>query len=86
MPQRRFRGVIRFLESYLAGEEADLRERPEDTSVHQYVRYCVDDLKAFYYEARMAQRPDGADHDIHEDRKSTRLNPVTGESRMPSSA
>ena len=66
VPQRRFRGVIRFLESYLAGEEADLRERPEDTSVHQYVRYCVDDLKAFYYEARMAQRPDGADHDIHD--------------------
>ncbi|GIT43582.1 MAG: hypothetical protein Ct9H300mP11_15180 [Chloroflexota bacterium] len=33
---------------------------------HQYVRYCVDDLKAFYYEARMAQRPDGADHDIHD--------------------
>jgi hypothetical protein len=64
--QRRFRGVVRFLESYLAGEDADLKERPEDTSVHQYVRYCVDDLKAFYYEARMAQRPDGADRDIHD--------------------
>jgi len=64
--QRRFRGVVRFLEGYLAGEDIDLKERPEDTSVHQYVRYCVDDLKAFYYEARMAQRPDGADRDIHD--------------------
>ena len=66
VPQRRFRGVVRFLESYLAGEDADLKERPEDTSTHQYVRYCVDDLKAFYYEARMAQRPDGADREVHE--------------------
>ncbi len=66
VPQRRFRGVVRFLEGYLNGEEADLKERPEDTSVHQYVRYCVDDLKAFYYEARMAQRPDGADREIHD--------------------
>ena len=65
-PQRRFRSVGRFLESYLADADADLKERPEDTSAHQYVRYCVDDLKAFYYEARMAQRPDGADREVHE--------------------
>ena len=32
----------------------------------QYIRYCVDDLKAFYYEARMAQRPDAAADGIHE--------------------
>ena len=66
VPQRRFRGVVRFLEGYLNGADADLNERPEDISVHQYVRYCVDDLKAFYYEARMAQRPDGPDREIHD--------------------
>ena len=66
VPQRRFRAVVRFLEGYRNGEDADLKERPEGTSVHQYVRYCVDDLKSFFYEARMAQRPDGADRDIHD--------------------
>ena len=66
VPQRRFRGVIRFLESYAAREDADYDGRPEDVGVPQFIRYCVDDLKAFYYEARMEQRPgmdDGALHD-----------------------
>ncbi|MDA1128463.1 MAG: hypothetical protein O2913_07175 [Chloroflexi bacterium] len=66
IPQRRFRGVVRFIEGYISGEESDIKERPEDVSVPQFIRYCVDDLKAFYYEARMAQRPDGADRDIHD--------------------
>ena len=65
IPQRRFRGIIRFLEGYISGEESDMKERPQDTNVPQFIRYCIDDLKAFYYEARMAQRPDGADRDIH---------------------
>ena len=64
--QRRFRGVVRFLEAYINGEDADMKERPEDIGVPQFIRYCVDDLKAFYYEARMAQRPDGFDKDIHD--------------------
>ena len=57
VPQRRFRGVIRFLEAYAAGEDTDYDGRPEGASVPQFIRYCVDDLKAFYYEARMEQRP-----------------------------
>ncbi|MCH8297091.1 MAG: hypothetical protein IH873_03405 [Chloroflexi bacterium] len=65
IPQRRFRGIVRFLEGYISGEESDMKERPEDSTVPQFVRHCVNDLKAFYYEARMAQRPDGADRDIH---------------------
>ncbi len=63
--QRRFRGVVRFLEGCVAGEDVDMKERPADTSVAQFIRYCVDDLKAFYYEARMAQRPNGPDKEIH---------------------
>lgn len=66
IPQRRFRGVIRFIEAYINGEDADLKERPQETSVPQFMRYCIDDIKAFYYEARMAQRPDGPDRDIHD--------------------
>ncbi len=63
IPQRRFRGVIRFLEACAAGEsDADMGERPDGVSRPQFIRYCVDDLKAFYYEARMEQHK-GADED-----------------------
>lgn len=66
IPQRRFRGVVRFLEAYARGEEADIKERPPDISVEQFIRYCVDDLKAFYYESRMAQSPDAREGDLHQ--------------------
>ena len=65
IPQRRFRGIIRFLEAYAESDEADMDERPADVSVPQFVRYCADDLKAFCYEARMAQRPGDSEADIH---------------------
>lgn len=66
VPQRRFRGVIRFLEACAAGEDSDYEGRPENVGVPQFIRYCVDDLKAFYYEARMEQRPGADDSAIHE--------------------
>ncbi|MFQ5860651.1 MAG: hypothetical protein ACE5IG_03765 [Dehalococcoidia bacterium] len=65
IPQRRFRGMIRFMEAYAQGEEVDIRDRPDDVSVHQFIRYCVDDLKAFYYEARMAQRSNASEPQLH---------------------
>jgi hypothetical protein len=65
IPQRRWRGVIRFLESYSRGEDVDLKERPAAVPVPQFIRYCVDDLKAFYYEARMAQRPAVSEPELH---------------------
>lgn len=65
IPQRRFRGIIRFLEAYAASDDADMDERPADVSVPQFVRYCADDLKAFCYEARMAQRPGDSETEIH---------------------
>ena len=65
IPQRRFRGIIRFLEAYAASDDADMDDRPSDVSVPQFVRYCADDLKAFCYEARMAQRPNDSETDIH---------------------
>ena len=65
IPQRRFRGIVRFLEAYAESDGADMNERPADVSVPQFVRYCADDLKAFCYEARMAQRPDESETEIH---------------------
>ncbi len=66
IPQRRFRGIIRFLETYAESDTADMDERPSDVTVPQFVRYCADDLKAFCYEARMAQRPDDNEAEIHQ--------------------
>ena len=65
IPQRRFRGMVRFLRSFARGEEADIDSRPIDMSVGQYIRYCVDDLKAFTYEARMEQRPTSKEPELH---------------------
>ena len=66
VPQRRFRGIVRFLEAYAAGEDSDYDGRPDGVGVPQFIRYCVDDLKAFYYEARIEQRPGADDSEIHE--------------------
>jgi hypothetical protein len=66
IPQRRFRGMIRFMQRYALGEACDIKERPETVTVAQFLRYCVDDLKAFYYEARMAQRPTATETDLHD--------------------
>ena len=66
VPQRRFRGIVRFLEAYSAGKDTDYDGRQESVGVPQFIRYCVDDLKAFYYEARMEQRPGAQDSEIHE--------------------
>ena len=66
VPQRRFRGVVRFLQAFANGEEDDTSERPAEYTLPQFIRYSVDDLKAFYYEARMEQRPAEADGELHE--------------------
>ena len=66
VPQRRFRGVVRFLEAYAAGQETDYDGRSKDVGVPQFIRYCVDDLKALYYEARMEQRPGTDDAELHD--------------------
>jgi len=64
--QRRFRPVIRFLEAWARGEDADCREQPDHLTQAQFIRYAVDDLKAFAYEARMAQRPADDEAALHE--------------------
>ena len=65
IPQRRWRGVIRFLQAVARGEDVDMKERPADVSLPQFIRYCVDDLKAFYYEARMVQKPGTPSEELH---------------------
>ena len=57
VPATRFRGVVRFLQAFAAGEEADMEERPADLPLADFIRYCADDWKTLYWEGRMAMKP-----------------------------
>jgi|SRR6266545_8076699 len=63
--QRRFRGAIRFLEAFARGEDAAMRECPPDVMREQFLRWVVDDLMAFYLEARMAQYPRASHQELY---------------------
>lgn len=69
VPQRRFRGLVRYLQAYVAGAPHDY-ERPAGVSAEvsqvQFMRQAADDLKAFMLEARMQQRPNDQDNALHE--------------------
>ena len=64
VPQRRFRGLVRFLEGYADGEDAPYDDRPADVPLPRFLRVASDDLKAFYMEARMCQRQDHRNNDL----------------------
>jgi hypothetical protein len=64
IPPARFRGVVRFLEAFAAGGEGDMRERPSDVPPALFIRRCIDDLKAMYYEARMVTKPEATGEEV----------------------
>ena len=53
------------LQDYSQGNGTEPPEKPDAISEPLYIRWCVDDLKAFYYEARMEQRPNAGEDDLH---------------------
>jgi hypothetical protein len=57
IPATRFRGVVRFLQAFAAGESADIEERPPGVPLPGFIRYCADDLKALYLEGHLAMKP-----------------------------
>jgi hypothetical protein len=64
--QRRFRGLVRLLEAYASGDDsADAPERAPDVSLPQFLRWAADDMRSFYFEARLNQKPDGDFRDIN---------------------
>lgn len=64
--QRRFRGLVRLLEAYAQGRESDVPERNKDVPLPQFVRWAADDLKAFYMEARLQQKPAASYQELNE--------------------
>jgi hypothetical protein len=57
IPVVRFRGVVRFLQAYVASGEADHPQRPDDVPVEVFARWCADDLKSMYLEAHLMTAP-----------------------------
>lgn len=64
IPATRFRGVVRFLQAFAAGQDADLDERPVELPLPNFVRYCADDWKALYFEGRLAMKPGAGGDEI----------------------
>jgi hypothetical protein len=59
VPPTRFRGLVRFLEAVAGGDLTSRpRECPPDAELAYFIRWCCDDLKAFYAEARFVMRPE----------------------------
>jgi hypothetical protein len=64
--QKRFRGLVRFLEGYAAGDGATgMSERKPEVSVPQFARWAADDLRSFYFEARLQQKPGSDFQDVN---------------------
>src|SRR5262245_50168479 len=49
--------IVRFLQAFAAGMEADMAGRPADVPLPSFIRYCADDLKTLYYEGHLAMKP-----------------------------
>ena len=64
VPQRRWRGLMKYLQAYAIGEAAAFEDMPADVAEPRFIRLAADDIKAFYMEARMCQRPDQQNNDL----------------------
>jgi hypothetical protein len=57
IPPQRFRGIVRFLEAFVADPQADMDERPADMPRPVFIRNCIEDLRVMYAEARFQTHP-----------------------------
>jgi hypothetical protein len=64
IPATRFRGVVRFLQQFADGVDVDMPERTPVVDLPNFIRLCADDLKAMYYEARLAMKPEMQGEDV----------------------
>ncbi|HEX6210546.1 MAG TPA: hypothetical protein VF136_07200 [Methylomirabilota bacterium] len=64
VPLARVADVVRLLQAFVAGGDPDVPERPRDLPLPGFIRYCADDLKALYFESRMAMKPTAGGDEI----------------------
>jgi len=60
-----FPAVMGFLKKYTAGAAGDSEMRPSQFSVGHFIRYCVDDLKSYYLESRIAVDPEASINELY---------------------
>ena len=60
-PQRRFRALVRWMQAFAAGDDAPYPDAPDEMPSARFLRLACDDLKAFFMEARLSQRPNESD-------------------------
>ena len=64
VPQRQFRGLVRYLQAFADGEDATYERMPAGVEPVRFLRLASDDLKAFFMEARFSQRPNEHDDEL----------------------
>jgi hypothetical protein len=64
VPQRQWRGLMKYLQAYAIGKATAFEDMPADVAEPRFIRLAADDIKAFYMEARMCQRPDQQNNDL----------------------
>ena len=64
VPQRQFRGLVRYLQAFADGEDAEYDRVPDGVEPVRFLRLASDDLKAFFMEARFSQRPQDRDDEL----------------------
>ncbi len=64
IPQRRWRDLVKYMQAFADGQDAAYEDMPADVPAPRFLRLAADDLKAFYFEARMCQRPDQQNNDL----------------------
>ncbi|HXH84181.1 MAG TPA: hypothetical protein VNN07_14840 [Candidatus Tectomicrobia bacterium] len=64
VPVARLGDVARFLARFADGADVEWPDRSPDVPLPNFVRSCADDLKALYWEARMADAPSARGEDI----------------------
>jgi hypothetical protein len=64
IPATRFRGVVRFLQAFADGGDADMAERPPTVPLPGFIRWCADDLKTLYFEGHMVMKPGAGGDEI----------------------
>jgi hypothetical protein len=64
LPAERFEEVVRFLQRFADGADADMAGRAATVPLPGFIRYCADDLKTLAFEDYLATNPDAGGDEI----------------------
>jgi hypothetical protein len=64
VPAARFDDVVRFLQRFADGADADMTDSPAAVALPAFIRWCADDLKTLAFESYMAMTPEAGGDEI----------------------